>query len=533
MIKYYFLLVVVSLLAAHLASAQPVNTLIDNQNSPNEVSIAINPKHTNELVAGANLNFVYHSTDGGLSWNKHVMTSQSGVWGDPTIICDTNGHFYYFHLSNPNGGWGTPNFLDRIVCQKSTDGGLTWPGDYYLGSNTNNKIEDKQWTCVDPTTNTIYASWTQFDHYENIPFGFHVSNADSSIILFAKSVDGGVNWSNPTRISETAGDCFDSDNTTEGAVPCVGPNGEIYISWSNGNTIFFDRSTDYGNTWLTNDIIAATHYGGWEIVVPGMNRTNGMPVTACDLSNSPHHGTIYINWSDTRNGSNNTDIFLARSLDGGNTWLPTVKVNNDTDSTHQFLNWMSIDQVTGYIYIVYYDRSNHKGNDSTDVFLAVSKDGGQHFTNSKISATPFLADPNVFIGDYINVSAYNGMVHPIWNRTDNGVTSIWTTTIQEDLSALDYLKNNSVNYFLQCAPNPIENNAVLLFQLATDLHVNVTIIDALGRELIYLRKNQLMAKGFNQLAFNVGELGLENGHYLIGVKTREGRSYLPIAVLKN
>lgn len=134
--------------------------------------------------------------------------------GDPAIGVDTTGAFYYLHLSNPpNGSW-----IDRIIIQKSTDAGVHWSNGAYTGLN-GSKAQDKHWIAVDPATNALYVTWTQFDHYgTNNP-------SDSSIILFSKSIDGGLTWSNPKRINKLAGDCVDSDYTAEGAVPAVGPNG--------------------------------------------------------------------------------------------------------------------------------------------------------------------------------------------------------------------------------------------------------------------------------------------------------------------
>lgn len=54
---------------------------------------------------------------------------------------------------------------------------------------------------------------------------------------------------NSLTVSDQAGDCIDSDNTDEGAVPAVGPNGEVYLSWSGPQGIMFDKSTDGGVTW--------------------------------------------------------------------------------------------------------------------------------------------------------------------------------------------------------------------------------------------------------------------------------------------
>ena len=98
------------------------NIIISDKNNPNEPSIMINPKNPAQLIAASNLNNYFISSDTGRTWTVHKQTSSFGVWGDPVISVDTAGHFYYFHLSNPPNG----NWIDRIVCQKTTDHGKTW-----------------------------------------------------------------------------------------------------------------------------------------------------------------------------------------------------------------------------------------------------------------------------------------------------------------------------------------------------------------------------------------------------------------------
>ena len=195
--------------------------------------------------------------------------------------------------------------------------------------------------------------------------------------------------------------------------------------------IYFDRSMDGGDSWLSKDILVAAQPGGWDMEIPGVGRANGMPVTHVDLSNSPHKGTIYINWADASNGAKNTDIFIASSKDQGNTWSKPIKVNNDNTNTHQFFPWMDVDPTTGAIYIVYYDRSPYN-NFLTDVVLASSMDGGKTFTNEVISSSPFSTPgASIFFGDYNNISAYDGKVRPIWTRYENKKLSIWTALIEK------------------------------------------------------------------------------------------------------
>ncbi|MFH0865898.1 MAG: sialidase family protein [Bacteroidota bacterium] len=402
--------------------SQHKNILISNQNSPEEVTICINPKKPNQVAAGANITSFYFSGDTGKTWRSGELESPYGVWGDPVIIADTFGHFYYFHLSNPENG----NWIDRTVCQKSYDGGITWTPGTFSGLN-GKKAQDKHWATVDPKTNNIYVTWTQFDKYGS------KSKQDSTNILFTSSFDAGKTWTTPVRINQEAGRCLDDDMTVEGAVPCVGANGEIYVSWAGNKSIHFDKSLDSGKTWLANDILVSDMPGGWDFSVPGMQRCNGMPVTACDISNSPHKGTIYINWSDQRNGENNTDIWIAESTDGGSTWTSPKKVNTDTVSRHQFFTWMAIDQTNGNIYIVYYDRRNYSDN-TTDVFLAFSTDGGETFKDVKISERSFSPYGFVFMGDYNNIAVYNNIIRPIWTTMDlNFRLSIWTAIIDVPL----------------------------------------------------------------------------------------------------
>ncbi len=109
--------------------SQAQNVLISDQNDPNEPCIVIDPKQPNVLIVGANLDNYYVSTDTGNTWTVNQLTSGFGVWGDPVLVVDTQSAYYFFHLSNTPGG----NWIDRMVCQKSTDNGSTWSNGSYTG----------------------------------------------------------------------------------------------------------------------------------------------------------------------------------------------------------------------------------------------------------------------------------------------------------------------------------------------------------------------------------------------------------------
>lgn len=400
--------------------SQPLST------DPNETSIAINPIDTSNLVSGANIRYYYYSNNGGYTWVQGNLSSPLGVWGDPCVVFDLNGHCYFGHLSNPSSGG---YWIDRIVVQKSTNKGQSWSSGVGIGYNPPTKNQDKEWIAVDwtnsPFRNNIYMAWTEFDSYGS-------SNPqDSTRILFSRSTDGGLTWSAPVRVSDKGGDCIDEDNTVEGAVPAVGPNGEIYLAWAGPLGLVFDKSTDGGVTWNIDKVITSIP-GGWDFNVHGIYRCNGLPITACDISNSPYRGTVYVNWSDQRNGTNNTDIFLVKSTDGGNIWSQPKRVNQDNTQTHQFFTWLTVDPATGYLYLVYYDRRNYTDN-RTDVYLARSTDGGETFTEIRVSQSSFTPTSSIFFGDYTGIAALNGKVYPIWTRLENNQRSVWIAIFHDTL----------------------------------------------------------------------------------------------------
>ncbi len=404
----------------------PKNIMLDSGTSglgPCEPSICINPSNLDNIVAGAILDWVYTSNDGGKSWTQSKLTSSSGVYGDPVIRIGPKGNIYYSHLSNPTGqAYASEEFLDRIVVQKSKNEGQTF-GDGNSPMNDRTKDQDKQWLYIDPESGEILMTWTEFDKYNS------KNPKDQSRILFSSSNTNGNTWTSPIDISDIDGDCLDDDNTTEGAVPVMDKNGNVYVSWAFGNKIYLDKSIDGGNTWLKNDKVVATQFEGWTLDIPGINRCNGMPILGIDRSKSKHSGNLYINWSDQKNGKNDTDIWLIRSTDDGKSWSSRTRVNDDLPGKHQFFSWMDVDVHTGYIYIVFYDRRAYNDN-QTDVYLAYSTDGGETFINKKISESPFTPTSNIFFGDYNDISSYNGMIRPIWTRLEGHTLSIWTALIE-------------------------------------------------------------------------------------------------------
>jgi hypothetical protein len=178
-----------------------------------------------------------------------------------------------------------------------------------------------------------------------------------------------------------------------------------------------------------------------------------------------------------------TDIFFMKSIDGGTTWTLPESPIPETVTRHQFFPWATIDRVTGYIYIVFYDR-RYTTRDATEVFVAMSEDGGATWTDFRVSETPFTPDPSVFFGDYTNIAALNGKVYPIWMRMDGTSLSVWTAHVDIPVPTAIAFADPPVETRValrQNFPNPFNPVTRIEFDLSHAMLVTVKIYDVSGR----------------------------------------------------
>ena len=495
----------------------------DTLTTCNEPSIALNPNNPDNIVIGTNNTYFFSSHDGGNHWTEGKMFSSMGVWGDPSLAFDLKGNLFFGHLSGEpplSGRWA-----DRIIIQKSTDGGLTWNDGSFTGLNRP-KFEDKEWVSIDLVSslykNNIYVAWTEFDKL------FDPDTIYKSRILFSRSTNTGETWSNPIQISDVEGNCMDDDSTTEGAVPAIGPDGEIYIAWAGPEGILLDRSFDGGITF-GNDIFVSDIIGGWGwgYEIEGIFG-NGLPQTICDTSNSPYRGTVYILWADQRNGILNPDILLKKSTDQGLTWSDIKIVNNDNSGRPQFYPWMCIDPVTGVMYIVYYDRRNTIGT-MTEVYVARSTDGGETFHNYLVSNAAFETSKDEFLGDYINIIAYNGKAYAVWTQTNQFGRNIVLAKIDE--STLDVTDHKIITNFslYQNYPNPFNPATIISYNIPEKSFISLKIYDVLGNEIRVL-VNEEKPSGFYEEEFNAS--GLTSGIYFYKLNTGKYSDVKKMILLK-
>jgi hypothetical protein len=371
--------------------------------------------------------FAYVTSDGGRTWkmvpraNPH-RTQQ----GDDVVTFTPGGVAVHTFISFLGIRQPRPRRAHSGIVTSTSHDGLTWNEQVPVIElfNSVEPHEDKPWIKADmcedsPHLGNLYVAWTRFDVYGSANPEHH------SHIYFSRSVDAGKSFAVPQKISEQPGDALDKSGTLMGACPGAGPKGEVYVVWAGPKSLFFTKSTDAGGHFGKNKVIADC--AGWDFPIVGLGRASGYASLGVDVSKGKDRGSIYVCWGDTRNGD--PDVFLIVSRDGGDTWSEPQRVNNDSkgNGKEQWFPYLVVDPADGSLNIAYYDRGAQEGT-HTDVTLARSIDGGRTFVYYKINDQAYDLSKMGFFGDYFGLDSYGGRVavlwmHPLDNSKKLGLSS--------------------------------------------------------------------------------------------------------------
>ncbi|MGH9607262.1 MAG: sialidase family protein [Terracidiphilus sp.] len=379
-----------------------------------EPGIAVNPLNPKQVTVV----FQYtaqagYSTDAGHTWKLagKVAAPHWANSGDVSTVFDNKGHAIICYITFDKLGtmnyWAHGAIRNGIYVRRSLDGGATWEPDVYkvVAQPTEPGIpfEDKPYLVADtaktsPFDGNLYIGWTRW-------------TITDSRMMFTRSTDDGLTWSNPIEISKERGLPRDDNGALEGFDGAVAPDGRLYAVWALNDHIVFTESKDGGKTFTPTRNIVRT--APTMFAIEGMGRANGFPQIAVDARGGRHGGPIYVTWSDYRNGD--IDVWLIVSRNHGRTWSAPIRVNNDPvhDGADQFFQWLAVDPVTGDVYVDFYDRRADPKDRMTTVTLARSTDQGKTFANYAWTTKPFNT-AGVFMGDYSALTAWDGRVYGAW-----------------------------------------------------------------------------------------------------------------------
>jgi len=386
-----------------------------------EPGIAIDPNNPSRIVVVYQVGaFAAYSIDAGKTFTAAETSHPTDyrIAGDVSTAFDNLGHAFLCYLAFDH--LGTPQYWahnagrNGVFVRRSPDAGKTWEKGsvavkaFPTGREPNLQFEDQPRIFADnspasPYRGNLYVGWIEWQ-------------LDKSIMLFSRSTDDGETWSPAIRISTHAGLPRDDNGAVGGFALAIAPDGALYTVWHDGNQIVLAESRDGGNTFSPSHPIIETappYFGE----ITGVYRVSGFPQIAID----PKSLNLYIAWSDYRNGD--VDVFIASSSDHGRHWSEPVRVNNDPlhDGSDQFFQWMTIDPLTGAIYVQFYDRRADPANVKIRVTLARSIDRAHTFTSYDWGQKEFESK-GAFLGDYTWLAAYDNRVYGVWTVAVPDVT---------------------------------------------------------------------------------------------------------------
>ncbi len=355
-----------------------------------EIEVAASNNGRNIIVA-AGRNFAT-SNDGGRTF-PFTGGLPFANRGDISLAFGQSGNFYFAGINNTagcstSGGCATGinvstnngqtfTFRSNAVTCPSSGMNVCFPDQEHIGAD--------RFNAGTGTQDQVYSVWRNF-----------AASFAPSIVC---SNDSATNWTAPVAI-DTSGDF---PRVT------VGQDGFVYVAYVAGGNMMIHKYSSC-RTGLTPQTMPmfprmVATFNDVACPVPGLDRCNSgnvlaSPVAAVDDTNPNHIFFAYA----TNTGSNNDDVMVHHSTDGGFTWSAGVRVNAAVPG-RRFMPWIGV--TNGIAYISWYDRRASTpcaappcaaNNDLTDFYRgSVSLSGGNLVAGPEVKITQ-AADPQCASG---------------------------------------------------------------------------------------------------------------------------------------
>jgi len=335
-----------------------------------------------------------------------------------------------------------------------------------------------------------YVTLTNFKQVCGVP------GSSFGEITVWRTHDGGITWQGPVVAGPDLSDlttCGPNGPTggilQQSSVPAIGPNGELYVAWSQGPTfsasglstdakIVVAKSLDGGVTFGAPVIVASINSMRRDTPVGyNRNRINDHPRMTV-ATTGPNQGRVYVVFynpaapvrpeppvtcpsglppSAVCEGQNlvSSQVFISQSNDMGATWGTPVALAPAEPATGVKRFWPVVNvEPGGQVDVVYLEsqetttpsnpecivrvggslRRVGPANSLVNTFWVQSQDGGNSFNAPiPISTTTSnwctaVSDIRPNFGDYIGAAAGGDLVMATWSDGRNGVPDTFYTT---------------------------------------------------------------------------------------------------------
>jgi hypothetical protein len=404
--------------------------LIDVSNSP---TVATNPAREGNVVVTYRKDrpgydaLISYSFNGGQSWEQSVLPLPQGITGctasqgapcpfAPDVAFAPDGTLYVVYVNLVGNG----NRPDNLWISTSTDGGRTLA----MPTRIAGPLTFQQRVTVDPD-GPVYVTWLQAAEV-----GFLRFADPPPRIVAARSDDRGATFGAPVPVSDA------SRPRVLAPSPVIDADGQLVVMYQD----MLGNRRDYENqegpvAELPVALVLTRSTDGGRTFGPGQEFETEVLLTRRFLPFLPEgpqlaispKGTLYAAWADGRDGDD--DVFLRSSTDGGQTWAPAVKVNdNPADGTAQFLPKVAVGPGERVSLVFLDGRSDPGANARLEAWLATSTDGGKTFENLLLSTKTFDESIGPTFGDAygtdfgtrLGLAAGDGTLYAAWVDTSAG-----------------------------------------------------------------------------------------------------------------
>lgn len=366
---------------------QPNVRVNDDATSGNQTEVALATGPNGLAIAGwmdfrgARTCAYSVSTDGGVTWGENVFigVATGEFVGDPAVAIDADGRLYAgcqeYNTEGSNGEI-------RLITSSN---GSTWSSPQSIQS-----APDKPWLGASPAQGGVaFLTWLG-------------GNAGVK-----RTTDGGMTW-------EPA---HDLEFLNHGTTISVGTSGLVHLAYSpNGGAVRYVRSTDLGDSWEEARTIGETGTFCWS----DCEGPRQHPIMGGGSDSTGQY--VAVTWSaELEGGQGDEDVWVIYSSDGGDTWTEPVLVNDNVNPSRQLQPWVVVDDY-GRVHVAWTDLRNGEN----ETWYARSADPSVGFeTNVQVTDTsgPQLGG---FMGDYKGISISGQDVLVVWQDTREGDGDIFS-----------------------------------------------------------------------------------------------------------
>ena len=342
-------------------------------------------------------------------------------------------------------GSTTPDLSNRnydIYFKKSADRGES------LARNSNSDSDTDTTEVLNLSNNPGFSEHPQIAAYkEKVHVGWVDNTLGNKEILFARSMDNGTTFSEAINLSNTT-------NTSSRNLELASFEDYVYAVWldedEQGNGIILFKASNDGGETFSNPITIARNVNN--------NDDFTFPKVAAYGNN------VYIVWSvadNTQGEEMITNLLYVKSSDQGNTFSPTIKLNNNGEKVGEA-------QVTAYKNAVYVAWGSSPYDEVvSNLFFIKSTDNGNTFSNAT----------EVRNENFVNPSNVEIMVINNNNGENSGEQSLSSSSLPSSEQPPSHV------YIASQVPQPNENEEIFLASSSDNGDTFSQITNNLSRNL--------------------------------------------------